>query len=43
MGKKAQSYTVGFRAEAVKLVLAQEFSLRGTSQRISVLKGALAG
>ena len=29
MGKKVQSYTAEFRAEAVKLVLAQGFSLQG--------------
>ncbi|MHB1642709.1 MAG: hypothetical protein ACYCS8_08610 [Acidithiobacillus sp.] len=29
MGKKVQSYTAEFRAEAVKLVLAQGFPLQG--------------
>ena len=43
MGKKVQSYTAEFRAEAVKLVLTQGLSLQEASQRISVLKGTLAG
>ncbi|MDE3022550.1 MAG: transposase [Pseudomonadota bacterium] len=43
MGQKAQSYTAEFRAEAVKLVLAQGFSLREASRRISVPKSTLAG
>ena len=42
MGKKVQSYTVEFRAEAVKLVLAQGLTLQEASQRISVPKGTLA-
>jgi transposase-like protein len=29
MGKKVQSYTAEFRAEAIKLVLSQGFSLQG--------------
>ncbi len=43
MGKKVQSYTAEFRAEAVKLVLAQGLTLQEASQRISVPKGTLAG
>ena len=43
MGKKVQSYTAEFWAEAVKLVLAQGHSLQEVSQRISVPKGTLAG
>ena len=43
MGKKAQSYTAEFRAEAVKLVLAQGLSLRESSRRISVPKSILVG
>ena len=42
MGKKVQSYTAEFRAEAVKLVLAQGLTLQEASQRISVPKGTLA-
>ena len=42
MGKKVQSYTTEFRAEAVKLVLAQGLTLQEVSQRISVPKGTLA-
>ncbi|WP_372609195.1 transposase [Acidithiobacillus sp.] len=42
MGKKVQSYTTEFRAEAVKLVLAQGLTLQEASQRISVPKGTLA-
>ena len=43
MGKKVQSYTAEFRAEAVKLVLAQGLTLLEASQRISVPRGTLAG
>lgn len=43
MGKKAQSYTAEFRAEAVKLVLSQGLSLQEAAQRISIPKGTLAG
>ena len=43
MRKKVQSYTAEFRAEAVKLVLAQGLTLQEASQRISVPKGTLAG
>ncbi len=42
MGKKVQGHTAGFRAEAVKLVLARGLSLQEASQRISVPKGTLA-
>ena len=42
MGKRVQGYTAEFRAEAVKLVLAQGLSLREASQRIVVPKGTLA-
>ncbi len=42
MVKKVQSYTAEFRAEAVKVVLAQGLTLQETSQRISVPKGTLA-
>lgn len=37
-----QSYTAEFRAEAVKLVLAQGLTLQKAPQRISVPKGTLA-
>lgn len=43
MGKKVQSYTAEFRAEAVKLVLSQGLSLQEAAQRIVVPKGTLAG
>ena len=39
MGKKVQSYTAEFRAEAVKLVLGSGILLAGASQRISVPQG----
>ena len=42
MGKKVQSYTAEFRAEAVKLVLAQGLTQQEASQRILVPKGTLA-
>ena len=42
MVKKVQSYTAEFRAEAVKLVLAQGLTRPEASQRISVPKGTLA-
>ncbi|MHB1267978.1 MAG: transposase [Acidithiobacillus ferriphilus] len=43
MGEKVQSYTAKFRAEAVKLVLAQGLTLQEASQRIAAPKGTLAG
>ena len=39
MGKKVQSYTAEFRAEAVKLVLGSGILLAGALQRISVPQG----
>lgn len=43
MGKSVQSYTPEFRAEAVKLVLAQGLSLREASQRMGISKGTVSG
>lgn len=39
---KSITYTPEFRAEAVKLVLAQELTLEEAAQRISMPKGTLA-
>ncbi|MBU2809447.1 hypothetical protein HF285_14605 [Acidithiobacillus ferrooxidans F221] len=42
MGKKVQSYTAEFRAEAVKLILAQGFSLQGLHSGFQCPRGTSA-
>jgi transposase len=40
--ERKQDYTPGFRAEAVKVVLAQGLALAEVAERLSVPKGTLA-